>query len=63
MKQQELQEEKPNLKPISILSQEMNLGGLNTIGFGIRSLIEDGKRKLFVVVRAWKCCLMNVKYC
>ena len=53
MKQQELREEKLSPKPISILSQEMNLGDLNIIGFGIRLLIEDGKMKLFVIVKAW----------
>ena len=53
VKQQELQEENPSPKPISILSQEMNLGDLNIIGFGTRLLIEDGKIKLFVIVKAW----------
>jgi hypothetical protein len=56
VKQQELQEVKPSQKPLSVLSQEMSLGDLNIIGFGIRSLIENGQNELFVIVKAQKCC-------
>ena len=65
MKQQELQEENPNRKPVSVLYQEMNLGDLNTIGFGTKSLMDDDGKRFFVIVKAQYCLKMIsiVEYC